>query len=69
MNTTYVIATGIGELVTMMVAVGGLLTAIWKRGKNEGRLTEILSHMETMSADHEARIRVLEHGIIVHPSS
>ena len=62
MNSTYLIATSIGELFTMIVAVGGLLTAIWKRGQNEGRITEILSHLEVAQADHEARIRALEHG-------
>lgn len=63
MNSTYLVATSIGELFTMIVAVGGLITAIWRRGQNEGRITEILSHLEVAQADHEARIRTLEHGI------
>ena len=63
MNSTYLVATSIGELFTMVVAVGGLITAIWRRGQYDGRITEILSHLEVAQADHEARIRTLEHGI------
>lgn len=61
MNSGYLIATSVGEVFTMLIAVGGLVTAIWRRGQNEGRITEILSHLETMTADHESRLRVLEH--------
>lgn len=61
MNSGYLIATSVGEVFTMLIAVGGLVTAIWRRGQNEGRITEILSHLETMTADHESRLRALEH--------
>jgi hypothetical protein len=47
---------------TAVVAVGGLLAALFRRGMNEGRLTEILSTLQTIVSDHEARIRVLEHA-------
>lgn len=50
----------IGSMMAVAVSVAGLLAAIFKRGENEGRLTEILSQLTAMTADHEARLRALE---------
>lgn len=46
--------------IALLVAVTSSVTTLYKRGQNEGRLTEILSQLTMMSADHEARLRVLE---------
>jgi hypothetical protein len=50
----------ISAAIALLVAVASSVTILYKRGQNEGRLTEILSQLTTMSADHEARLRVLE---------
>ena len=46
--------------IALLVAVTSSVTTLYKRGQNEGRLTEILSQLTTMSADHESRLRALE---------
>lgn len=60
MNATYAVVTVIASMVTVLIAVAGLLVALFRRGINEGRLAEILSNLQSLTTDHEARIRVLE---------
>jgi hypothetical protein len=55
-----IVATLVMACVAMIVAVTSALIGVYKRGQNEGRLTEILSQLTAMSADHEARLRTLE---------
>lgn len=50
----------ISAALALFVAVASSVTTVYKRGQNEGRLTEILSQLTTMNADHEARLRTLE---------
>ena len=57
-NALYI--TLIADVVTIMVAVGGLLVALFKKGYNDGRLAEILSNLQSITTDLEARMRVLE---------
>ena len=59
MNTV-AIFTMIGSMVAVVVAIAALLAALYKRGQNEGRMTEILSQLTTMAQDHETRLRTLE---------
>jgi hypothetical protein len=56
------IFTMIGSMVAVFVAFAALLAALYRRGQNEGRMTEILSHLTAMGHDHEARLRALEKG-------
>ena len=50
----------VASMVAVFVALGGVVVALYKRGQNEGRIAEILSHLNYMATDHEARIRALE---------
>lgn len=59
MNNAIVISLS-ADVITIMTAVGGLMIALFRRGSYEGRQTEILSNLQTLATDHEARIRVLE---------
>lgn len=45
-------------VITLMA---GFIVSLFRRGLNEGRLTEILSTLQTIASDHESRIRTLEH--------
>lgn len=56
------ILTAVMASIAVLVAIGGLLVGLFKRGVNEGRLTEILSTLQKIDSDHEIRIRVLEHA-------
>ena len=58
--SSVLVATLITSMVAVVVAVAGLLAAIFRRGQNEGRLTEILSELRRITSDHESRIRILE---------
>jgi hypothetical protein len=55
-----VLASAIGSSVAVLTAVAAMFASIYKRGLNEGRVTEILSRLTTEAADHEARLRALE---------
>jgi len=59
MNTV-AIFTMIGSMAAVLVAFTALLAALYRRGQNEGRLTEILSQLTAMTHDHETRLRALE---------
>lgn len=59
MNAVALIS-ALASLAALLVAVAAIFTAVYKRGQNEGRLTEILSHLTQMGTDHEARLRALE---------
>ena len=48
------------SVVAVLVAVCALFAALYKRGMNEGRQTEIMSQLTALGTDHEARIRTLE---------
>lgn len=50
----------VASMFSVAVAVAGLLAALFKRGINEGRLTEILSNLQSIVHDHEMRLRELE---------
>jgi hypothetical protein len=49
------------SVVAVLVAVCALFAALYKRGQSEGRQTEIMSQLAALGADHEARLRALEH--------
>jgi hypothetical protein len=59
-NGTVVVIAIAANIVTIMFSMGGMFVALFKRGINEGRTIEILSNLQSLSTDHEARIRVLE---------
>lgn len=59
MNTV-VLLSALGSIASLLVAVAAIFTAVYKRGQQEGRVTEILSQLTTMMADHETRLRTLE---------
>jgi hypothetical protein len=44
----------------MVTAVITMVATAYKRGQHEGRVTEILSRLAALGADHEARLRALE---------
>ena len=55
-----VVASAMGSSVAVLTAVAAMFASIYRRGLNEGRVTEILSRLTAIAADHEARLRVLE---------
>jgi signal transduction histidine kinase len=55
-----VIFTAMAAVISVLVAVSGLLVALYHRGQAEGRLMEILSQLTKIDQDHESRIRTLE---------
>lgn len=55
--------TAISAIVAVVVAIVGLLVALYHRGQSEGRLMEILSQLTKIDQDHETRIRSLERQI------
>lgn len=55
-----VIISLVAALVAVLTSVGGLLTALYRRGQSEGRAVEIMSQLTAITQDHETRIRVLE---------
>lgn len=59
-NNAIVFISIAANVVTVLLAIGGVYAALFKRGVNEGRTIEILSILQTQGTDHEARIRVLE---------
>lgn len=52
--------TAAAACVAVLVAISGLLIALYHRGQAEGRLMEILSQLTKIDQDHETRIRSLE---------
>jgi hypothetical protein len=56
-----IIASIAASCVAILVAVAAIFTAMFRRGINEGRQTEIMSQLTALGADHEARLRALEH--------
>ena len=57
-----VVAALFGSGLALLTAVTSTVALLYKRGANEGRITEILSQLTAMGADHEARLRALEKG-------
>lgn len=39
---------------------GGLLTALWRGGRRDGKLDQLLEELTALGKDHEVRLRVLE---------
>jgi hypothetical protein len=59
MNAT-VAASVAASCVAVFTAMAAMFAAVYKRGQHEGRVTEILSRLTAMAADHEIRLRILE---------
>jgi hypothetical protein len=54
------IVTMLGSCVAVLTAAAAMLASVYRRGQHEGRVTEILSRLTAIAADHEARLRALE---------
>jgi hypothetical protein len=59
MNAT-VASSVAASCVAVFAAMAALFAAVYERDQHEGRVTEILSRLTAMAADHEIRLRVLE---------
>lgn len=46
-----------GVSLALVIALAG---AIWRGGKLEGKVTQVLESLRTIVADHEERIRKIE---------
>ncbi len=47
-------------LVALIVACAALLAAIYRRGRRDGKIDEVLERLTGIGEDHEVRLRDLE---------
>jgi hypothetical protein len=59
-DNTVLVVSMIADLVTILAAMSGVFAVLLKRASNEGRITQILSDLQSGYADHETRLRVVE---------
>src|SRR5262249_2354034 len=60
MSAAAAIVTMLSSSVAVLTAAAAMLASAYKRGQHEGRVTEILSRLAAIAADHETRLRALE---------
>ncbi|MGH3283226.1 MAG: hypothetical protein ACRDPD_00820 [Streptosporangiaceae bacterium] len=50
-----------GVAVAVAVLAGTLVGRLWAAGRNQGKIDAVLEQLARLIADHEDRLRLLEH--------